>query len=143
MLFVLTSLLFFLGALTASLVCLLAGRHAAADRLNTAHSRCACGRELHLYEVVPLLGFALARGRARCCGAAIPLRFMLFELLGGLGLATLPWLGLPLGAVLAVASWLAVAYLEQRAVAHSLTAVSNTAARDEGERHDPRAGARP
>lgn len=48
-------------------------------------SQCAeCGAQLSWRDLFPLLSYALAGGRARCCGAPIPLRYPLIEIGGGL-----------------------------------------------------------
>jgi leader peptidase (prepilin peptidase) / N-methyltransferase len=48
-------------------------------------SRCpACGTPIRVLDNVPLLGWLLLRGRARCCKASISPRYPLVELLGGL-----------------------------------------------------------
>jgi leader peptidase (prepilin peptidase)/N-methyltransferase len=52
-------------------------------------SRCpACGAPIRPLDNVPVLSWMFLRGRARCCGARIPPRYVFVELLGGLlGLA--------------------------------------------------------
>lgn len=57
-------------------------------------SRCACGEPIPGWLNIPLLGWLLLRGRARCCGAPISLRYPLLELAGGLSLAA-AWAWLP------------------------------------------------
>jgi leader peptidase (prepilin peptidase)/N-methyltransferase len=48
-------------------------------------SRCPhCGKRIRAYDNLPLLSFALLRGRARCCGARISVRYPLIELIGAL-----------------------------------------------------------
>lgn len=72
----------------------------------------ACGTPIRAYDNLPVLGWLLLRGRARCCKAPISPRYPLVELLGGLlggaliqvGVLTLPadtplWQGLLLFAV--------------------------------------------
>jgi leader peptidase (prepilin peptidase)/N-methyltransferase len=44
----------------------------------------SCGAPIRAFDNLPLLGWLLLRGRARCCGAAISPRYPLVELLGGL-----------------------------------------------------------
>jgi leader peptidase (prepilin peptidase)/N-methyltransferase len=47
-------------------------------------SKCpACGARIAAYDNVPLLSWLLLRGRARCCGARISLRYPLTELTVG------------------------------------------------------------
>ncbi len=54
-------------------------------------SRCtACGREISWYENIPVLSYAVLRGRCRTCGEAISLMYPLIELLtAGVFVATL------------------------------------------------------
>lgn len=48
-------------------------------------SRCpACGTPIRAYDNVPVLSWVVLRGRARCCRAKVPGRYVLVELLGGL-----------------------------------------------------------
>lgn len=47
-------------------------------------SRCgACGTPIAARDNVPVLGWILLRGRARCCGAKVSVRYPLVELIGG------------------------------------------------------------
>ncbi|MEO1310943.1 MAG: A24 family peptidase [Pseudomonadota bacterium] len=55
-------------------------------------SRCVhCGAALGARNLVPLASFALNRGRARCCGAAIPARYPVIEALGAVVGALAAW----------------------------------------------------
>lgn len=57
----------------------------------------ACGEPIRPYLNVPLFGWLLLRGRARCCGAGISARYPIVEAIGGvLSLAVLEALVLPL-----------------------------------------------
>jgi leader peptidase (prepilin peptidase)/N-methyltransferase len=48
-------------------------------------SRCpACQTPIKPYDNIPVLSWLVLRGRARCCGASIPPRYPVVELLGGL-----------------------------------------------------------
>jgi leader peptidase (prepilin peptidase)/N-methyltransferase len=50
-----------------------------------ARSKCpACGAPIAAYDNVPLFSWLLLRGRARCCGARISVRYPLTELVVGL-----------------------------------------------------------
>ncbi len=52
---------------------------------NRGRSRCdGCGRRLSLYELIPLLGPVLARGRCRICGHRIGWRHSQVELICGI-----------------------------------------------------------
>lgn len=66
----------------------------------TPPSSCACGQPIPFWLNVPLLGWILLRGRARCCGRPISIRYPLLELAGGLALAA-AWLWLPTDSALA------------------------------------------
>ena len=66
----------------------------------------SCAAPLGPAELVPVLSFAIQRGRCRRCGARIDPRHLVVELAGGLvgavALAAHPW---PLGAASAVFGW--------------------------------------
>jgi len=49
----------------------------------------SCGKPIRAFDNLPVLGWLLLRGRARCCKAPISPRYPLVELLGGLLGATL------------------------------------------------------
>ncbi|MEP6811507.1 MAG: prepilin peptidase [Actinomycetota bacterium] len=51
----------------------------------------ACGHEIALYDNVPLLSYAVLRGRCRACGVHIPLRYPAVELVAGLLFAASFW----------------------------------------------------
>ncbi len=56
-----------------------------AQSLSHPGSRCpGCGEPIRVYDNIPVLGWLVLRGRARCCGIKIPLRYPLVEALGGL-----------------------------------------------------------
>jgi len=44
----------------------------------------SCGQPIRAFDNIPVLGWLLLRGRARCCKAPISARYPLVELLGGL-----------------------------------------------------------
>ncbi|WP_437927114.1 prepilin peptidase [Sorangium sp. So ce291] len=62
-------------------------------------SRCpACGTPIRAFDNIPVLGYLLLRGRARCCGAAVSPRYPLVEAAGGvlsLAIVEILLLGLP------------------------------------------------
>ena len=79
----------------------------------TGRSRCdACGAKLEARELVPLLSFAMQRGKCRHCGTAIdhahPLIEVACAMVGGLALFALPGLGGFAGALL---GWCLVALI--------------------------------
>jgi leader peptidase (prepilin peptidase)/N-methyltransferase len=42
-------------------------------------SRCVCGAPVRAIDAIPIVGYLGRRGRARCCGARIPTRYVLTE----------------------------------------------------------------
>ena len=55
------------------------------ESLSHPPSRCpGCGKGIRIYDNIPVLGWLLLRGRARCCKIRISLRYPLIEALGGL-----------------------------------------------------------
>lgn len=79
-----------LGAVFGSFIATLAIRWPRARSVaGASRSACdSCGRPLRPHELVPILSFAMLRGRCSACGAAIPLSHVVTELLGaGIGIA--------------------------------------------------------
>jgi len=65
------------------------------ERVVGGRSRCPrCGAPLAWYDNIPLYSYLRLRGRCRACGAAIPRRYPLVELAGGL-LAAALWHAFP------------------------------------------------
>ncbi|MEI9950428.1 MAG: prepilin peptidase [Pseudomonadota bacterium] len=55
------------------------------ESLSHPSSRCpGCGKPIRIYDNIPVLGWLLLRGRARCCKIRISARYPLIEALGGL-----------------------------------------------------------
>ena len=55
------------------------------ESLSHPPSRCpGCGKPIRIYDNIPVLGWLLLLGRARCCKIAISVRYPLIEALGGL-----------------------------------------------------------
>jgi leader peptidase (prepilin peptidase)/N-methyltransferase len=90
----------FLGGLIAgSFVTVVAHRVPRGESIVGPRSRCpGCGAQIAAYDNVPVVSWALLRGRARCCGEPISARYPLTELgLGALYAATVlvlwdePW----------------------------------------------------
>lgn len=58
-------------------------------------SHCVCGRELTATENLPVAGWLLTRGTARCCGTRIPVWYWLFEVVAAAAAfaagLTAPW----------------------------------------------------
>lgn len=93
-----SAFLFFLGACVASFSCLVAFRLARLpeDRpliaaVSTPPSQCDhCGRRLSLLDLVPVVGWLVARGKCRGCGGAVPARYPALEAVAGLACAATP-----------------------------------------------------
>lgn len=84
-------LIAFLGGLLAgSFVTVVVHRVPRGESIVGPRSRCpGCGVQIAAYDNVPVLSWAVLRGRARCCGASISARYPLTELaLGALYAAT-------------------------------------------------------
>lgn len=71
-----------MGAALASYGCVIAERVPRGETLG-GRSHCACGRQLRAAELAPVLGWVACRGRARCCGARLPIGYLVAELLAG------------------------------------------------------------
>lgn len=52
----------------------------------TGRSHCVCGAQVAARDNIPVVSYLVRRGRARCCGAAIPAWYLAIEL-GGAALA--------------------------------------------------------
>jgi leader peptidase (prepilin peptidase)/N-methyltransferase len=83
------ALAFLGGLLAGSFVTVVAHRVPRGESIVGPRSLCpACGARIAAYDNVPVLSWALLRGRARCCGAAISARYPLTELALGALYAT-------------------------------------------------------
>lgn len=66
-------------------------------------SACICGRQLKVYENVPVLAWIVLQGRTRCCKQRIPAYMFVCEALGSTALMFAGFYGIiPLGAALAL-----------------------------------------
>jgi leader peptidase (prepilin peptidase)/N-methyltransferase len=94
-----------MGALTggclASFLGVVFDRCPRGEGLN-GRSKCACGRQLQAHENIPVLGWILAGGTARCCWSRIPVKHPVTEAGGMLMVALLAWFLGGYGVVLAV-----------------------------------------
>jgi leader peptidase (prepilin peptidase) / N-methyltransferase len=73
--------LFLAGLLVGSFLTVVAHRAPRGESVVGGRSRCpSCGVQIAAYDNVPVLSWLLLRGRARCCGAPISLRYPLTEL---------------------------------------------------------------
>jgi leader peptidase (prepilin peptidase)/N-methyltransferase len=107
-----------LGACFGSFAALVAWRLPRQESLVSPGSHCPrCGTPLAWFENLPVIGWLLVRGRCRHCGARVPIRYPLVELLcSGLWVAVL--LGSPAGLgpsppplLLLVAGWTLATWL--------------------------------
>ncbi len=97
----------FLGAVFASFLAVVAERVPRGESLG-GRSHCVCGRMLKAGENIPVLGWLATGGRARCCGARLPVNYLLGEVIGFVLLGTVGLLS-GLGPVLVlVALWVIV-----------------------------------
>lgn len=92
-----------LGAITASFLCVVAERVPKGQGIG-GRSRCACGRQLAWRENLPVVGWVAARGRARCCGARIPVYYLAAEIGLAAAWAAAAWIGGAAGVAAAAAA---------------------------------------
>ncbi|MFM9851250.1 MAG: prepilin peptidase [Sphingomonadaceae bacterium] len=89
-----------LGAIIGSFVATLIIRWPAGKSVASGRSCCDhCGAPIAIADLVPLVSFAMLRGRSRCCGQSINARHVWTEvacaLIGGIALAIAPgWEGI-------------------------------------------------
>jgi leader peptidase (prepilin peptidase) / N-methyltransferase len=73
------------GLLIGSFITVVAHRVPRGESIVGPRSRCpACGVQIAAYDNLPLVSWLALRGRARCCGTRIAVRYPLTELLLGL-----------------------------------------------------------
>lgn len=69
------------GLLVGSFLTVVAHRVPRGESIVGPRSRCpACGAQIAAYDNVPVVSWAVLRGRARCCGVSISVRYPLTEL---------------------------------------------------------------
>ncbi len=74
-----------LGLLFGSFLNVVIYRLPRGESLSHPGSRCpGCGKPIRAYDNIPVLGWLVLRGRARCCKTRISVRYPLIEALGGL-----------------------------------------------------------
>ena len=95
------------GAAVGSFVGLVALRWPAGRPVGLARSACGgCGAVLRPHELVPLLSFAVQRGRCRRCAAAVPWRYPVVEAAAAaIGAVAALLVPLPAAAVVAGLGW--------------------------------------
>jgi prepilin signal peptidase PulO-like enzyme (type II secretory pathway) len=92
-----------LAAIFASFACVVAERWRNGTSI-TGRSACICGKPIAPWFNVPILGWLVQRGRAHCCKAPIPVRYVMAETIAALvAFAATLWLAPPLAALLSVA----------------------------------------
>lgn len=95
------------GAIVGSFLNVCIYRIPAGISVVTPGSRCACGEPIRWHDNIPVLGWFLLRGRARCCGRRIAGRYPAVEAATAL-LFALAWMRLPAGRAAAVMVLLAL-----------------------------------
>lgn len=90
---------FILGAIVGSFLNVCIYRVPKGKSIVFPGSQCACGEPVKWHDNVPILGWLLLGGRARCCGRSLPIRYPLVELLTAVLFALLWWLREPLPAL--------------------------------------------
>jgi prepilin signal peptidase PulO-like enzyme (type II secretory pathway) len=93
------------GLLVGSFINMAADRLPRGESIVRPRSHCrACGRELNLVDLIPVLGYAIRGGRCASCKTPIGGSAPLVEAVsGGLMLAAIAWLGLWPGALTGLA----------------------------------------
>lgn len=96
------------GGYTASFTCLVLERRTQ-GRSPAGRSACACGAAIPMYRNIPVVTWAVQRGRAACCGGRIPAWYAVAEtgtaaapVVGALTLPAQPVVGAAAGTILAV-----------------------------------------
>jgi len=76
---------FLLGLVTGSFLNVVIYRLPRGESIVSPPSHCPeCGHELSPWELIPVISFALQRGRCRECGSSISIRYPLVEMVTGL-----------------------------------------------------------
>ena len=75
--------LFLFGLIIGSFLNVVILRYHGGQSLNGRSACFVCGKTLRWYELIPLLSFAIQRGRCRSCGSAISWQYFLVELATG------------------------------------------------------------
>lgn len=71
----------FIGGSIASFLGVVFERVPKGESIN-GRSVCACGRQLKWYENVPIIGWLRIKGTAKCCGAKLPVHYLMTEIIG-------------------------------------------------------------
>lgn len=81
----LASMGFILGGVLASFLGVVVYRTPRGIGLG-GRSVCACGRQLKVYENIPVVAWVALKGRTRCCGERIPVYLFVYEALASLAI---------------------------------------------------------
>ncbi len=78
-------LLIVLGACMGSFLLCVHDRHASGLDWTRGRSKCdACGHELGVWDLVPIVSYVVFRGRCRYCQARLDKRYLIVEMIGAL-----------------------------------------------------------
>ncbi len=93
------------GLLLGSFINLAADRVPRGESIVRPRSHCrACGRQLNAIDLLPVLGYAIRRGRCATCGTSIGLTAPVVEAVsGGVMLLAIAWQGVWPGAAIGLA----------------------------------------
>ena len=72
------------GAVMGSFLSCMVCRRENPIRLSDRSACDSCGKQLRWYELIPILSYVIQAGKCRKCGAHIPLRFFISEVLGAI-----------------------------------------------------------
>lgn len=99
-----------LGAVFASFYAVVQERIPRGEGLG-GRSHCFCGRRLTIRENIPVIGWILARGRARCCNQPIPRSYLIGESVGSLVIGAVALFAGLLSSLGVIALWGAVTFV--------------------------------
>jgi len=121
------ALLFVLGLAIGSFMTVVAARVPAGESVVRPRSKCpSCGTEIRNRDNIPVLGWALLRGRCRACGARISARYPLLELTTAVVIVVPflvyhdPWIAVAVAALLALMPVVAAIDIEHRIIPNKL-----------------------
>ncbi len=74
----------FIGTVVASFCCVVGERYILKESFWTGRSRCNyCRENVRVIDLIPVVSYALLRGKSRCCRKKIPIDYVWIELLVG------------------------------------------------------------
>lgn len=84
-LFLLSTLFFFLGASLGSFFGVVVTRAKRHESIVWPASHCdTCNKPLKWYDNIPVISYLSLKGKCRYCQAKIPLKFLVYEVVGGI-----------------------------------------------------------